>query len=158
MRYSVSQRMGKGTSKNRLEHLTFVYLDWGLVLPIDFPVREALCPVRVVSCAIANRVKRLDRIVEVVGIVAAAYPSVQFKWSFTWRRNRLSDIVGIARDRFSNVPNLRHQFPGQLSNTQVMEFYENNFVDCFLNLSESEGLPVSMMEAMSLEFRLWLRT
>ncbi len=121
----------------------------GTPRPHIFPVREARCPVRVVSCSLANRVKRLDRIVEVLGILAASYPSVQFEWTHIGGGDHLSDIVGSARDRFSNAPNLRHQFLGQMSNTQVIEFYENNFVDCFLNLSESEGLPVSMMEAMS---------
>jgi glycosyltransferase involved in cell wall biosynthesis len=38
---------------------------------------------------------------------------------------------------------------GQCKNEEILRFYENNHVDLFISLSESEGLPVSMMEAQS---------
>jgi len=38
---------------------------------------------------------------------------------------------------------------GQVDNREVLDFYANRHVDVFLSLSESEGLPVSMMEAQS---------
>ena len=40
-------------------------------------------------------------------------------------------------------------FIGELPNQKVHEYYRTNDVDLFVNMSESEGLPVSMMEAMS---------
>jgi glycosyltransferase involved in cell wall biosynthesis len=38
---------------------------------------------------------------------------------------------------------------GQFKNEDILRFYDNNYVDLFVSLSESEGLPVSMMEAQS---------
>ena len=38
---------------------------------------------------------------------------------------------------------------GKLSNKEVHDFYELNTVDLFINVSRSEGLPVSIMEAIS---------
>lgn len=38
---------------------------------------------------------------------------------------------------------------GFFSNTEVMEFYKTNEYDLFINTSETEGIPVSIMEAMS---------
>ncbi|MEE0980943.1 MAG: glycosyltransferase, partial [Acutalibacteraceae bacterium] len=38
---------------------------------------------------------------------------------------------------------------GQVSNQQVKDFYRNEKVDLFVNASTTEGLPVSMMEAIS---------
>ena len=38
---------------------------------------------------------------------------------------------------------------GQVSNTELMEYYNSNHVDLFLNTSSSEGIPVSIMEAQS---------
>ena len=38
---------------------------------------------------------------------------------------------------------------GYVSNTSLMEFYRKNHVDLFINVSETEGIPVSIMEAMS---------
>src|SRR5690606_33025349 len=45
--------------------------------------------------------------------------------------------------------NLEFSYKGQLSSADVREFLARNWVDIFINLSSSEGMPVSMMEAMS---------
>ncbi len=38
---------------------------------------------------------------------------------------------------------------GGISNAEVFQFYRDNKVDLFVNASTSEGLPVSIMEAIS---------
>lgn len=38
---------------------------------------------------------------------------------------------------------------GEIANAQIMDFYQKNAVDYFVNVSSSEGVPVSVMEAMS---------
>ncbi len=40
-------------------------------------------------------------------------------------------------------------FTGNLTHKDVLNFYAQNQVDLFLNVSASEGIPVSIMEAMS---------
>lgn len=45
--------------------------------------------------------------------------------------------------------NIMIKFTGALSNNEVMDFYQQEYIDLFINVSESEGLPVSIMEAMS---------
>jgi glycosyltransferase involved in cell wall biosynthesis len=40
-------------------------------------------------------------------------------------------------------------FLGQKTNKEVLDFYKMNPVDLFINVSESEGIPVSIMEAAS---------
>lgn len=45
--------------------------------------------------------------------------------------------------------NIEVEFKGKLLNSEILEFYKNNYVDLFINLSYSEGIPVSIMEAMS---------
>jgi glycosyltransferase involved in cell wall biosynthesis len=40
-------------------------------------------------------------------------------------------------------------FHGDKTNEEVHEFIATNQIDLFINVSESEGLPVSIMEAMS---------
>ena len=39
--------------------------------------------------------------------------------------------------------------PGSISNKDVLDFYSRNHFDMFVNLSTSEGVPVSIMEASS---------
>lgn len=46
-------------------------------------------------------------------------------------------------------PNISVELKGHVDNKEVLRFYEINHVDLFLSLSLSEGLPVSMMEAIS---------
>ena len=40
-------------------------------------------------------------------------------------------------------------FKGKVNNQEIMEFYQKEEVDIFINLSTTEGLPVSIMEEMS---------
>ena len=40
-------------------------------------------------------------------------------------------------------------FAGQLENTAILDFYRSNPVSVFVNVSSSEGIPVSIMEAIS---------
>ncbi len=41
------------------------------------------------------------------------------------------------------------EFRGNVSNDEILKFYAENYVDLFINLSSSEGIPVSIMEAQS---------
>jgi glycosyltransferase involved in cell wall biosynthesis len=46
-------------------------------------------------------------------------------------------------------PSVRWSMPGHVDNADVHRFYREERVDAFLSLSVSEGLPVTMMEAIS---------
>lgn len=46
-------------------------------------------------------------------------------------------------------PNIIPHFHGQVSQGTIRSFYANNRIDLFINLSLSEGIPVSMMEALA---------
>ncbi|MEZ4937852.1 MAG: glycosyltransferase [Crocinitomicaceae bacterium] len=45
--------------------------------------------------------------------------------------------------------NVLMDWKGVVSNSDLRTFLDNNWIDVFVNVSESEGLPVSMMEAIS---------
>ncbi|WP_347000298.1 glycosyltransferase, partial [Bacteroides cellulosilyticus] len=45
--------------------------------------------------------------------------------------------------------NINYVLTGQVSNAKILDFYRNNHVDLFINVSSSEGIPVSIMEAIS---------
>jgi glycosyltransferase involved in cell wall biosynthesis len=95
----------------------------------------------IVSCASARPVKRLNLLFE-------AFKKLSFpaKWIHLGDGESLKSI----RKQLDNLPqHLAVELPGNLSNDAVLEFYKSNPVSCFVNVSESEGLPVSIMEAMS---------
>jgi len=63
-------------------------------------------------------------------------------------KHKLIDYLKMRND-LSNYPNIEAIFLGKMDNKEVMKWYEKNKVDVFLSVSETEGLPVSMMEAIS---------
>jgi len=61
---------------------------------------------------------------------------------------------GPMRDAFleatSQLPgHVKFEWKGSISNIEVISFYQNTPVDMVLNLSSYEGIPVSLMEAIS---------
>ena len=53
-------------------------------------------------------------------------------------------------DYKKNFPkNIRAEFKGRVLNKEVLKFYIDEVPDLFINLSSSEGIPMSIMEAMS---------
>lgn len=61
----------------------------------------------------------------------------------------LYDSLVEEAGRICANQNIEIIFKGKIPNNEVQKFYANNPVDLFLNISEVEGLPVSIMEAAS---------
>jgi glycosyltransferase involved in cell wall biosynthesis len=57
-----------------------------------------------------------------------------------------ASLKAQARELPSHV---HWRFAGQVANRAVLDFYRSQPVDLFLNVSSTEGLPVSVMEALS---------
>jgi len=47
------------------------------------------------------------------------------------------------------IPHINVEFKGYISNEELLDLYASNYIDLFMNVSESEGIPVSIMEALS---------
>lgn len=55
----------------------------------------------------------------------------------------------LERYAIEKLSHIRFSFRGVIPNEKILDFYNQNYVDLFINLSESEGIPVSIMEALS---------
>lgn len=44
---------------------------------------------------------------------------------------------------------MKYRFLGHLAHEDILKFYNNNYIDVFINISKFEGVPVSIMEACS---------
>jgi len=55
----------------------------------------------------------------------------------------------LASEILDTNQNISYEFKGQLSNLNVHKLLYTNQIDIFMNLSQSEGIPVSIMEAIS---------
>ena len=61
----------------------------------------------------------------------------------------MEQLRQLAEEKLGKKQNVTYEFTGKLENIEVHKFYRDHYIDLFLNVSESEGLPVSIMEAMS---------
>ncbi len=99
----------------------------------------------IVSCSGIYELKRLDLIIEAIRILS---DTIEIKWDHFGSGPENDIIQELARNRLSNN-NVTFNFKGQSSNEEVLSYYEKNRVDVFVNTSDYEGIPVSVMEAMS---------
>ena len=59
----------------------------------------------------------------------------------------MDDLKFYAKEKL--MDNIRFEFKGTVKNSNIMIAYKNAQYDLFVNVSETEGIPVSIMEAMS---------
>ncbi|MCK5536634.1 MAG: glycosyltransferase [Bacteroidales bacterium] len=103
----------------------------------------------IVSCSAIRPVKRLDIIIDVVEKLCEDNKNISFIWTHMGDGPLHQKIEEYATLRLSKISNIQYHLLGALSNEDVYKYYKNQNVDVFLNASESEGVPVSIMEAMS---------
>lgn len=97
---------------------------------------------RIVSCSNVIPLKRLDML-----IYSLSKIDFEIEWIHFGDGESMNEIKSLAEKNFRK--NISCFFYGKTNNNDIMTFYQNNFVDLFINVSSSEGLPVSIMEAMS---------
>ncbi len=96
---------------------------------------------RIVSCARLVPLKRIDRIVDSLMTIK----DYKVEWTHIGGGTLFEDIQSRAR----NLPdNIKCEFLGTIPNTEVYRKYMESQFHVFINVSESEGVPVSIMEAM----------
>ena len=98
----------------------------------------------IVSCSGVRNVKRLDKIIQVIKILRQDYNNV--KWIHLGDGPEFVNIKNLANEK---LPKGAFEFEGHLINEEVYDWYKTHSVSCFINLSDSEGVPVAIMEAMS---------
>jgi glycosyltransferase involved in cell wall biosynthesis len=103
----------------------------------------------IVSCSFITEVKRLDKLIEAVAKLARQYDKMEIKWTHIGRGESEKRIKAYAKQILGKIRNVEYTFLGELENDEVYVFYKKNRIDVFVNTSESEGVPVSIMEAMS---------
>ncbi|MBW7941904.1 MAG: glycosyltransferase [Candidatus Kuenenia stuttgartiensis] len=103
------------------------------------PPEEA--PIRIVSCSNLISLKRVHLIIE--ALLSVNRPT---EWVHFGDGPLFEEIKSLSSK-------LRHpisvRLMGRVKNEDIMHFYRNTPVDLFVNVSEFEGVPVSIMEAFS---------
>ena len=104
-------------------------------------LRERKNEFTLISCSSIRTDKRLDFILEVLKNL-----SLKIKWIHFGDGPLKADI----ENRIKNLPeNVEAELKGFIPNSELLNYYKNNQIDLFINLSSREGIPVSLMEAIS---------
>lgn len=100
----------------------------------------------IVSCSRLIRVKRIDLLIDALGWLETKYPEILF----TWKHLGGGEEYEALKTRMNmKLHHNKVELAGTMPNKEVLLYYKNNCVDLFVNVSESEGLPISIMEACS---------
>lgn len=146
--YAISDH-GKNYIVNRYEIAT----DRVIVsrLGVDDPGFDAACSkdrtFRIVSCSFLVPVKRIKLLMEGISKLADQRPDLQIQWSHLGDGPLLRQLETEAKNLFSS--SIMFRFYGRLPNSDIIKYYKEHPVDIFVNVSKSEGIPVSIMEAQS---------
>lgn len=112
----------------------------------DYGVPTAVAPrargLRIVSCSTIVPVKRLDILVE-----ALADTSLPIQWDHFGEGELREQIEAQAARRLGD--NVELTWRGFVRNTDLVEEYVHSPRHLLVNVSASEGVPVSIMEALS---------
>lgn len=116
-------------------------LDRGIKNPIiDKTVLE------IVSCSRIVPVKRVEKMADVLMQIT----DIPIHWTHIGGSPYGENLLEKLREKIKMLPkNIDVELTGTVSNVEVYEIYERRPFHVFINISESEGVPVSIMEAMS---------
>jgi glycosyltransferase involved in cell wall biosynthesis len=103
---------------------------------------------RIVSCSYLKPVKRVGLLARAIAELANRRPDRTVEWVHMGDGPLRREIETFCQDNLA-APNVRWSLAGHRSNDDVLRHYRENEVDVFVNVSTSEGVPVSIMEAQS---------
>lgn len=97
----------------------------------------------IVSCSVINENKRVQRIAEVLSKVEHS----SLKWIHFGDGPLYDQLTEWCKN---NMPsNIQWCLNGYTEHAEIMQYFANFIPDLFINFSRVEGIPVSIMEAMS---------
>ena len=100
--------------------------------------------IHIVSCSRLDPPKRMDLMID--GLKKLKDDGIEYSWTHFGGGEGFEHLEDRAH---SELQFMEVTLAGRISNANVYEYYRTNHYDLFLNTSEMEGLPVSIMEASS---------
>ena len=97
------------------------------------------------TCSRLIPLKRIDILMDAI----ADWDLCPVKWTHMGDGPLFSELSDRAAEISKKNPLVDIEFTGRVPNESVKRFYASNPVDLFVNLSEIEGLPISIMEVIS---------
>ena len=99
----------------------------------------------IVSCSYVIPLKRVRLIIE--GL--AQIKDIEIRWTHFGAGTHYEETKIYADEMLSDSENISYEMPGFVPVKEIMRFYKEHYIDCFLTTSSVEGSPVSIQEAMA---------
>lgn len=99
----------------------------------------------IVSCSYLRPIKRIDLLIKEL----AQVDDIKIKWHHIGDGELLEELNKLAEIYLKPKQNIDYKFLGYKNNSEIYKYYFENDIDLFINVSESEGIPVTFMEAQS---------
>jgi glycosyltransferase involved in cell wall biosynthesis len=94
-----------------------------------------------ITCAMVSKRKKLDRTIKTLENMKAPV-----RWTMVGDGQDMQFLKDISKDLPKNV---MADFQGYLNANQIMDLYKTRAFHYYISTSDSEGLPVAMMESIS---------
>ena len=106
-----------------------------------FEKKQMSNKITICSCSSLIPLKRVDLILE---FVSKLQEGMEIQWIHFGDGDLRIEIEEKAKQKKVEL-----NLMGNVENSKILDFYSENYVDLFINFSEFEGVPVSIMEAQS---------
>ena len=104
--------------------------------------------IRLVSCAFVSPIKRIHLLFQSIREYALVHSSSKIEWTHIGG-GELFESLKNSIQKQASLPNLVIRLKGEMTNGEILKEYRSVKYDCFVSVSSTEGIPVSMMEAIS---------
>lgn len=140
--YPISQH-GESYLKNELSHRPeqIALHRLGVRIPTQSSPIPSSTKIEIVTLAFLNKVKRLDIIAK-----ALKLSEESFKWHLIGDGPEKANLEGLISELPNNVEVIQY---GLLDSEEISDFFKVTPLHFLVSVSESEGVPVSMMESIS---------
>ena len=125
------------TSKIEIEHL-------GVTVPETVAEVDENDVFRVVTCSSVIPLKRLDLMIDALSLIK----DKNIEWVHFGGGPLFDKMKAYAEEKLKNT-SIKYVFIGQKSISDIQHYYATTSINLFVNCSDTEGTPVSVMEAMS---------
>ena len=140
-------------SQNGKEYLTEKYPDFSDKITVSYlgsvdyseqKYTRKENTLRIASCSRLVALKRVHRIIEALSELEGK--GFNLEWTHFGGGALFDEIKSEAESKLKKT---KYYLKGNMSNVEVMKNYSELSTDVFINVSETEGLPISIMEASS---------
>lgn len=100
---------------------------------------------RIITVSSLTEIKRVDRVIESLSLL-----KIPVRWVHIGSGPLEENLKKLAEEYLHGSSNVEYEFKGYMKNSEVKAFYKEFRPHLFLNTSLREGVPVSIMEAMSM--------